>query len=101
MEEENRRRGLDPRRMIRDVDELISRIAGNFDESGYLNVPKSNDEFKKKTMELKKKGKYVEPEFSIKKLLKPKNQKKMKNVLKVDKAEPMPMDAPMDYNQGS
>lgn len=39
VDEDNRRRGLDPKKMIKGVDDLISRIDRNFDKNGCLTIP--------------------------------------------------------------
>ena len=98
IEEENRRRGLDPRKMIKALDELSQRIERNFDrKTGTLRVPQSINEWRKELETMKKKSK---PDLQVKAPgdRQPlKVTRKIKNVIKEDKPEPYPMDAPTGY----
>lgn len=98
IEEENRRRGLDPRKMIRALEELNQRIERNFDrKTGALRVPQSINEWRKEVEVLKTKSSKPELKVKTKNVTPIKVNTKMKNVIKEDKPEPYPMDAPVGY----
>lgn len=98
-EEENRRRGLDPKKMIKGVDELVQRIERNFDKkTGKLRIPQSINEFRQDQVNTEEKKKTEVDEYAELNALSKKRLEKLKNAVKFNKPDPLPMDAPMGYD---
>jgi hypothetical protein len=99
-EEENKRRGLDPKKMIKGVDELVQRIERNFDrKTGKLRVPQSINEWKQDQINTEESRKKTDiEEYAELNHISKKKLEKLKNAIKFNKPDPLPMDAPMGYD---